>query len=179
MSLTDTQVNIIRATERTASVLSLLGTAFIISTFTVNKNFHKPINRLVFYACFGNVMANIGTIISTSGVTSGSDGPLCQFQGFLIQMYDQQIEGGVSLTRSRFLPADALWTMTMAINVYLTFCRKYNQSDLRSLELKYGIFCYGAPFVPALVYLFINTPEKGKIYGSAVVGVSSLRLLLC
>ena len=87
MSLTEWQFYAMQVTERTASALSLLGAAFIISTFSVNKNFHKPINRLVFYACFGNVMANIGTLISTSGVSSGPDGPLCQFQAFLIQMY--------------------------------------------------------------------------------------------
>lgn len=56
-------------------------------------------------------------------------------------------KGGVSLTWYRFLHADALWTMTMAINVYLTFFRKYNQRDLRHLELKYGILCYSTPFV--------------------------------
>jgi hypothetical protein len=95
MALTDTQFYVIQITERTASALSLLGAAFILSTFSVNKNFHKPINRLVFYACFGNVMANIGTLISTSGVTSGAEGPLCQFQGFLIQMYDRQREGSL------------------------------------------------------------------------------------
>jgi hypothetical protein len=89
MALTDTEMYAIQATERISSVLSLLGAAFVILTFTFNKNFHKPINRLVFYACFGNVMANIGTIISTSGELLGSD-RLCQFQGFILQMYDQQ-----------------------------------------------------------------------------------------
>jgi len=59
--------------------------------------------------------------------------------------------------------------MAMAINAYLTFFCKYNQHDLRSLELKYCILCYGIPFVPAVVYLFINPPGKGRIYGSAVV----------
>ena len=88
MSLTDAQMYAMQVTERIASVLSLLGAAFVISTFAVDKNFHKPINRLVFYACFGNVMSNIGTMIATSGEMLGSDGPLCQFQGFLIQMYD-------------------------------------------------------------------------------------------
>jgi hypothetical protein len=95
MALTDMQFYAMQITERTASALSLVGAASIISTFSVSKNFHKPINRLVFYACFGNVMANIGTLISTSGVTSGAGGPLCQFQAFLIQMYDCQIEGGL------------------------------------------------------------------------------------
>lgn len=68
--------------------------------------------------------------------------------------------------------------MAMAVNVYLTFFRKYDQHDLRSLELKYGVLCYGTPFVPAVVYLFVNTPGKGRIYGSAVVCVVLLRLLL-
>jgi hypothetical protein len=66
----------------------------------------------------------------------------------------------------------------MAFNVYLTFFYKYSQRDLRGLEWKYGIFCYGAPFVPALVYLFINTPGRGRIYGSAVVSISESRFLL-
>jgi hypothetical protein len=96
MASTDEEMYAIQATERVASVLSLLGAAFVISTFAFNKNFHQPINRLVFYGCFGNVMANIGTIISTSGELLGSDSTLCQFQGFLIQMYDQEIEGGGS-----------------------------------------------------------------------------------
>lgn len=40
---------------------------------------------------------------------------------------------------------------------------------LRKLEWKYLVCCYGIPLVPALVYLCINTYERGKIYGSAVV----------
>lgn len=77
------------------------------------------------------------------------------------------------------MPADALWTLTMACNVYLTFFRKYSQRDLRDLEWKYGFFCYGAPFVPALAYLFVNTPDRGRIYGSAVVSISKMWPLLC
>ncbi len=89
MALTESQLYAVMLTERTASVLSLLGEAFIILTFLTNKDFHKPINRLVFYACWGNLMSNIGTIISTSSIDNGVDGPLCQLQGFFIQMYGQ------------------------------------------------------------------------------------------
>jgi hypothetical protein len=78
---------------------------------------------------------------------------------------------GLSLTYFRFMPADALWTLTMACNVYLSFFRKYSQHDLRGLEWKYGIFCYGIPFVPALAYLFVNNPVRGRVYGSAVVSL--------
>lgn len=74
-------------TERLGSVLSLVSTAFVIATFLYNKAFHKPINRLVFYASWGNIMANVGTIISRSGIGLGLSRPLCQFQAFVIQMY--------------------------------------------------------------------------------------------
>ncbi len=67
------------------------------------------------------------------------------------------------------MPADALWTFAMAINVYLTFFRKYDAKQLRKLEWKYILFCYGIPFIPAFVYFFVNSPSRGKVYGSAVV----------
>ena len=69
----------------------------------------------------------------------------------------------------RFMPADALWTFAMALNVYLTFFRRYDARQLRTLEWKYIIFCYGLPLVPAFVYLFIDSPTKGRVYGSAIV----------
>lgn len=57
----------------------------------------------------------------------------------------------------------------MACNVYLTFFRKYDQRQLRALEWKYMLFCYGVPAIPAIVFLFIQTEKKGKVYGPAVV----------
>jgi hypothetical protein len=51
----------------------------------------------------------------------------------------------------------------IALNIYLTFFHKFNQHDSRRLEWIYGTCYYGIPFVPALVYLFINIPAKGKI----------------
>lgn len=86
MVLTPHQLHIIEVTERLGSVLSLCSTAFIISTFLLDKGFHKPINRLVFYASWGNIMANVGTLISRSGIELGLNDPLCQFQAFTIQM---------------------------------------------------------------------------------------------
>ena len=55
----------------------------------------------------------------------------------------------------------------MAINVYMTLFKKYNPQQLRTLEWKYQIMCYGLPFVIALVYLFIDTRDRGKVYGDA------------
>lgn len=102
----------------------------------------------------GNTLCNIATLISQSGVRQGKDSHLCQLQGFLIQM---------------FLPADALWNLAMAINVYLTLFRKYNSQQLKDLEWRYHIMAYGAPFVVALAYVFVETKSKGHIYGPATV----------
>ena len=57
----------------------------------------------------------------------------------------------------------------MAINVYLTVFRKYNALQLRALEWKYHIMCYGGSFIPALVMCFVETKKHGKIYGPATV----------
>lgn len=32
--------------------------------------------------------------------------------------------------------------------------------------------CYGGPLFVAVVYIFINTPERGRIYGPATVNTS-------
>ena len=67
------------------------------------------------------------------------------------------------------MPADSLWAFSMACNVYLALFHHYNTEMLRPLEWKYFLFCYGLPFIPALVLLFIDTREHGKAYGFAIV----------
>lgn len=79
------QRNSISVIERSCSVLSLLGCIFIIVTFCSSRVFHKPINRLVFYASFGNMMTNVGTLMSHAYLRD-LDSFGCQFQSFLIQM---------------------------------------------------------------------------------------------
>ena len=89
MSLSDAQIQDIIITERVASVLSLVGAAFVLATFLLNDKFRKPINRLVFYATFGNILTNVATLISIDGIEAGTSSPLCQIQAFLIQWYVQ------------------------------------------------------------------------------------------
>jgi hypothetical protein len=69
--------------ERVASSLSLIGIAFIVTTYSASPSFHKPINRLVFYASLGNIFTNIATLMARKFIHGG---PMCQFQAFLIQM---------------------------------------------------------------------------------------------
>ncbi|XDG02312.1 hypothetical protein ABKA04_001927 [Annulohypoxylon sp. FPYF3050] len=146
-------LNAISVIERVGSVFSMLGCLFVILTFSFSKAFHKPINRLVFYASFGNLMTNVGSLLSRRYVLD-VDSFGCQFQAFLIQM---------------FLPADALWTLAMAFNVYLTFYHKFDAARLRKMEIYYLLFCYGIPFVPALAYIFIKTEKHGRMYGNATL----------
>ena len=85
-SLTAGQSRALEITERVASCFSLIGTIFIFITFVSSPNFRRPINRLVFYASWGNTLCNIGTLMSGSPIHAGANSHLCQFQGFLIQM---------------------------------------------------------------------------------------------
>ncbi|KAJ4302114.1 hypothetical protein N0V88_002250 [Collariella sp. IMI 366227] len=139
--------------ERTSSAFSIIGSIVVIATFCLSKAFHKPINRLVFYATFGNLMTNVSTLIALSFIKDALSAG-CQFQAFLIQM---------------FMPADAFWTLAMALNVYLTFYFKFDAQQLRRMEIPYLIACYGVPFIVGLVCIFISTPEKGRMYGNATL----------
>ncbi|KAH6669147.1 G-protein coupled receptor [Plectosphaerella plurivora] len=145
--------DILSTVERVCSVFSLFGCIFIIVTFCFSKAFHKPINRLVFYASFGNGITNIGTLMARSYI--GAPGsPGCQIQAFLIQM---------------FMPADAFWTLAMAVNVYLTFYYHFDGARLRRMEIPYIVACYGIPFVPALSFLFVTNKAGVKVYGNATL----------
>ncbi|EXV03656.1 7 transmembrane receptor domain protein [Metarhizium robertsii] len=151
IGMNESQLRAISAIERACSVLSLLGCLFTIVTFCYSRSFHKPINRLVFYASFGNMLTNIGTLMSRTFLENGTSFG-CQFQAFLIQL---------------FMPADAFWTLAMAINVYLTFYFKFDAERLRRMEIAYLIGCYGIPFVPAFVFLFIKDHDGARVYGNA------------
>lgn len=84
-SLAEDEADVLSIIERVCSIFSLLGCLFTIVTFSCSKAFHKPINRLVFYASIGNAVTNIATLIARSYVDAPNSFG-CQLQGFLIQM---------------------------------------------------------------------------------------------
>lgn len=90
--LTPGQLHALETTERVASCFSVTGTTFVMLTFIICPSFRKPINRLIFYASWGNLLCNVATLMSQSGIRAGPDSHLCQSQGFLIQMYVQTIQ---------------------------------------------------------------------------------------
>ena len=168
--LTETQLQDLETTERVASCFSLAGTLLVFVAFLISPAFRKPVNRLMFYACIGNTLCNVATLISRAGPRSGSTSHLCQFQAFMIQF---------------FTPADALWNLALACNVHLTLFKRYSADQLRAQEWKYHALCYGCPFVVALTYLFIDTKGHGQLYGDATLWCwiaprwSTLRIVTC
>ena len=56
----------------------------------------------------------------------------------------------------------------MAINVYLALFKGYTIEQLRALDIRYLLGCYGLSFIPAFVFIFIST-SRGPIYGPAVI----------
>lgn len=85
MVWTTRELEILQITSRVSSVFSLIGASFIIITFCSSTSFHRPINRLAFFAAFGNILSNVATITSRDGIVHGSDSALCKAQASLIQ----------------------------------------------------------------------------------------------
>jgi hypothetical protein len=57
----------------------------------------------------------------------------------------------------------------MALNIYLAFYKGYTAVDLKRLEWKYFLACYGMPLIPSITLLCIKTKAGGRIYGPAEV----------
>ncbi|PTD10222.1 hypothetical protein FCULG_00007569 [Fusarium culmorum] len=138
--LSPVDVRVIAVIQQVCSVLSIIGCLFIIGTFCLCDAFHKPINRLVFYASFGNMIASICFIVADSFV--------------------KVPEGTGS--------ADAMWTFAMSVNVYLAFYHRFDAQRLRRMELPYLLACYGVPFLPAFIFIFIKDESGVGVYGNAV-----------
>jgi hypothetical protein len=72
---------------RTTSIISLAGSIFVVGTFLFSSRFQAANNRLLFFAVWGNIMANVAHMMSTMPIKHGQDSAFCQFQAFLLQWY--------------------------------------------------------------------------------------------
>jgi len=86
MALTKHQVDTLIIIERVTASISVIATLFLITTFISIKAFRTLSNTIIFYASFANLFANVAALIGGSAMSKLSS-PLCQFQGFLLEMY--------------------------------------------------------------------------------------------
>ncbi|EGO55229.1 hypothetical protein NEUTE1DRAFT_131048 [Neurospora tetrasperma FGSC 2508] len=153
MIITPEDTESIVVIERVCSALSLLGGLFVITSFSVSDAFRqRAINRMVFFATFGNILTNVATLMTTA-FTDDINSFGCQFQGFLVQV---------------FMQGDAFWALAMAINVYLTFYHQFDGRALRKMEIPYFLFCYGVPFISGFTFIFIRQHGE-RPYGNAIL----------
>ena len=171
--LSPEQDNAIATSMRVCGAISLVGCLFIVTTFAFSKRFRRPVNRLIFYASWGNIVLAVMSILSVDPIFPpyGPGSSLCTAQGFMIQMYVKPRPSSVRIDAdsTRFLPSDALWNLAMAINVYLTIFKRWEVERMKRLEIWYASFNFGAPFIIAFAYLFIDDGSRGRVYGPASI----------
>ncbi|KAM3070488.1 hypothetical protein ACMFMG_010311 [Clarireedia jacksonii] len=136
---------------RVTSSISACASLLVIVHWICSRSSEKPVNRLIFLATLGNMVSNVATFVSRAALVD-SNGPLCQVQAFLIQW---------------FMPADANWTLAMALNVHFTFTHNWTSEDIRTMEPWYILLCYGIPYIPAWAFLYTHNLEQGRMYGNA------------
>lgn len=86
MAITAADTESVVIIERVCSALSLLGGLFVIISFSVSDAFRqRAINRMVFFATFGNMLTNVATLMTTA-FTDDINSFGCQLQGFLVQV---------------------------------------------------------------------------------------------
>ncbi|KAF7877382.1 hypothetical protein EAF04_001062 [Stromatinia cepivora] len=151
--LSEREIDILIIIERITASISVVGTLALFATFIFIKSFRTLSNTIIFYASFANLFANVAALIGGSAL-SKVNSPLCQFQGFLLEM---------------FMQSDPWWSLAMATNVYLVFFYRFDAAQLKKLYPYYALICYGLPFIPAMVCLFVKTKNKGRIYGNATL----------
>lgn len=83
--LTKHEIRTLIIIERTTASISVTGTLILLATFIFIKDFRTLSNTLIFYASFANLFANVAALIGGSAL-SEVNSPLCQFQGFLLEM---------------------------------------------------------------------------------------------
>ncbi|KAJ5166852.1 uncharacterized protein N7482_005633 [Penicillium canariense] len=157
MTLSKEQLNMIGIAGRISSTLSILGSFIIIGAFCFSRYFRSPIHRIIFFNSFYNLIDSAGTMISVAGPAAGDTSSLCQFQGFTLQMFPL---------------ADVLWTFAMSFDTYLVVFHHFDAHSLQKLELKYVAVISALTGIPAVVFLFIRTPDKGPIYGGETIWCS-------
>lgn len=168
------QLRSLDVAARVSACLSLAGASFTIVSFLSHPPLRKPVNRLVFCIAVSNIFGCLAYSWGRHPIAAGRDSPWCQTQAMFITwfvMTDPLLVRSDSLRN--YLSLSSINTrrskvMVMAFNVFLTVRTKRNAQELKKIDL-YGVcFAFGAPFVPALVFLCWR-PDGRTVYGDATL----------
>ncbi|KAH6871234.1 G-protein coupled receptor [Thelonectria olida] len=153
MSLSDHQIRIVIALERTGASLSLVGITLILVTYRLFKKLRTIPNLFIIFASIANIGASIACLIGQDGILRGDESALCQAQAFLLEM---------------FMQSDPWWSLAMAVNVFLVIFCGASPASFRHYLWLYCLICFGGPFIPAIA-LLLARPNGRMIYGNATL----------
>jgi hypothetical protein len=86
MAMTEVQDDSLIIIERTSASVSVFAALILIASYQFLKVFQTHSNKLLFFASFANIFAGVAALIGGTGLTK-PNGALCQFQGFLLEMF--------------------------------------------------------------------------------------------
>jgi hypothetical protein len=86
MSLPQEHPEMTSVAMRISIALSIAGIFLIFGFFSFSKLFSSPIHRIIFITSFFDLLGCTATLIPISGPIAGNISPLCQFQGFVLEM---------------------------------------------------------------------------------------------
>ncbi|OAQ95508.1 G-protein coupled receptor protein [Purpureocillium lilacinum] len=153
-SLTNRQISILIAIERTGAGFSMAAIVITLVTFVCFKKMRTMPNLFLVFASLANAGASIASMIGYDGLIRGENSSLCQAQAFLMQW---------------FMQSDPWWSFAMAVNVYLVFFHNADPSSFRKYLWVYCLVCFGGPMVPAIILISIRDDVRGPIFGDAVL----------
>lgn len=84
--LDEDQIRMLVVLERAGGSISLFSVLLIFICYGMFPRLRTVHNTFVVFGSVANIGAAIGCIIAYDGIHQGLTSPLCQFQGFLLQM---------------------------------------------------------------------------------------------
>ena len=86
-SFNEEQVQTLALIQRTGGSLSLISVILIFIAFATLPRLRTVPNTFIAFASVANAGAAVACIIGSDGLHQGAASPLCQLQGFLLEMY--------------------------------------------------------------------------------------------
>ncbi len=80
------QIEALTILERFGGSLSLLAVTLIFLAYARLRRLRTIANTFIVFASISNAVASVAMVISYAGLQEGTASPLCQAQGFLIEM---------------------------------------------------------------------------------------------